>query len=373
MNPFTTTDLNRHATWAGQPYDATNGSHRAQKDELLDGPVRKTTYWGEQVLAQLKGLDLGYELTKHNQAHDLNKETKAPMFKPYTWASFTKPTAGTENVYFTVGVNQQGHLLVKLDYQRYDQLDRPAERNLSATDRNLLGAFIRERGGTEAEGILIKRTETARYATWPPLVTWAADFISKYDSLYDEAVRAIGTGGLPPAWGQPVPPREVIDQRRKSYLREAQQIDPTDDHYQMSVRLHQQLAALCGAENVAAESPTGYRTRMDLEVRHPGTDRRAIFELKSCTRPEDLRAAIREALGQLLEYAFWPAKPSTIGVLVIATPQPLTDEVKRFVRQFAFPKGENGVPLRYLQVTPQQGAVSTERLEKLLRNFGAIT
>ena len=101
MDFFTPTDLQRFASHAGQPYDATNPSHQRTKDLILDGPVRKTAHWGELIIAHIQ--QLGYILTKRNQAHDVDRTTNTPIFRKYTWASFAKPGVAADNVYFTVG------------------------------------------------------------------------------------------------------------------------------------------------------------------------------------------------------------------------------------------------------------------------------
>lgn len=365
MDFFTSTDLQRLASQSGQPYDAGNPSHQNIRQNLLDGPVRKTTHWAGLVLAKLHGY--GYELTPHNQAHDLNKVTKRPMFKEYTWASFAKPGLNAANLYFTVGINQRGNFLVKLDYQRFNQLGRESERNLSTEERDIIENFLREQGGDEVAGVEIKRSDVSRY-DWPALTDWAAAFIRRYDGLYDETMRALGVGGVPPAWGSPPPSEEELAERRRSYLTEAREIDPADDHYKMSMALWRQLRQLCGEANVAVESPTGYRTRMDLEVRNPKNDERIIFELKSGSGPNALRPAIREALGQLLEYAYWPDKPVKVRALVIATPGEPSDASKQFLARITLP---DGAKMAYLQVLPERGA-DTERLRNMLRRYDFI-
>jgi hypothetical protein len=366
MDFFTSTDFQRFVTNSGRPYDANNPSHQQLRENLLNGVIRKTTHWGELVCQRLGSM--GYSLTqKHNQVIELDRKTKIQVFRKYTWASLAQSTANGDNIYFTVGINQGGNFLVKLDYQRHDQPGRDANQNLAPEIRNLLSDFITTRLGEEAGGIELKRTELGRY-NWHTLTEWAAYFIHKYTPLYEEALRIIGAGGVPPAWSGTPMTTEQLTQRRAAYMLEAQLIDPADDHYQMSVALHQQLQMLCGAANVAVESPTGYRTRMDLEVRNPSNDSRLLFELKSGSDPTMLRPAIREALGQLLEYAYWPEKPALIRALIIATPNPVTEEAKRFLARLVLP---DGAKLAYLQVQPGIGA-DVDQLRRLLRRYEFI-
>jgi hypothetical protein len=68
-------------------------------------------------------------------------------------------------------------------------------------------------------------------------------------------------------------------------------------------------AALCGrlikqygAENVADEHASGLGTRIDVVLRRAAKEF-WYYEIKTALSP---RACIREALGQVMEYAYWP-------------------------------------------------------------------
>ena len=80
-----------------------------------------------------------------------------------------------------------------------------------------------------------------------------------------------------------------------------QELDVNLRHNQLQCDLHRRLVKKHGADNVGTELPTGIGTSVDLVVRQPNGY--WFYEIKTFLEP---RACIREAIGQLLEYAFWP-------------------------------------------------------------------
>ncbi|MCZ8158442.1 MAG: hypothetical protein O9256_00865 [Rhizobiaceae bacterium] len=91
-----------------------------------------------------------------------------------------------------------------------------------------------------------------------------------------------------------------------SKVRRGQSISPTerrDVTYRQNViqdRLVEQLRRIYGHDAVGSEQPTGTGGRADVLVRLP-EDLWAIYEIKPA---ETARQAVREALGQLLEYGY---------------------------------------------------------------------
>lgn len=366
MDFFTRADLDLLVTQAGQTYDKTNTAHRDLGQQLRHGVVGKTKQLARLVLREVTAL--GYQVELRHHWHDVDRRTDTPIYKPYTWASFTKPDADTRHIYFTLGVDgTAGELVIKLDYQRKDPPGRQSQPNLTPEQRTALQNFLDTEGGAGVGWHTVQPAALSGY-NWDSLTRWATEFIQVNNRLYDEAVRVIQSGATAPQWGGSHPPADETERRRAGYLLEARQIDPADDHYAMSVALWRQLRDICGTRNVATESPTGYRTRIDLEVRHPSTDARMLFELKSGNGPNSLRPAAREALGQLLEYAYWPGKPAPVRALVIATPNPPTTELVRFLNRITLP---DGVRVEYLQVETSTGADAAELL-KLLGRYGLI-
>ncbi|HET9505643.1 MAG TPA: hypothetical protein VFO93_19015 [Hymenobacter sp.] len=368
---FTLEDITLFEAQAGRPYDKSNAEHRKIGQQLRHGVFAKTKRLANLVAERVRLFN--YKVTLRHSWSAVDWGTKTSIYKPYTWASFTKQGAATPHVFFTLGVDggrddKVSKLVIKLDYQRKTPPARSVSANLTHEQKALLQNFL----DSEAESnvgwytmppnILTVRTEQE-------LVEWAANFIQAHDLLYDEMLRLLQPDSIAPVWGGSYPSLLEANHRRASYILEKQRIEPADTHYEMSIALWRQLCDLCGAENVAVESSTGYGTRIDLEVRNPTTDARLLFELKSSTGPSSLRPAVREALGQLLEYAFWPNEPARIQSLIIATPNPVNKVLSRFLARLSLP---SRVDIEYLQVDPVVGA-NVSQLSNILRKHGWIS
>lgn len=92
----------------------------------------------------------------------------------------------------------------------------------------------------------------------------------------------------------------------------ASQIDVDLRHNLIQLALYKKLCEQFGKDVVRAEWPTGNGTRIDMAVKHAGTF--WFYEVKTYHSP---RACIREALGQLLEYSFWPKGKKAERLIVV--------------------------------------------------------
>ncbi len=90
------------------------------------------------------------------------------------------------------------------------------------------------------------------------------------------------------------------------------ELDVTLRHNILEESLHKHLVSRFGARNVGTELPSGAGTSVDVVVRRP--DGYWFYEIKTAHSP---RACIREALGQLLEYAFWPGGQEALRLVVV--------------------------------------------------------
>ena len=97
-----------------------------------------------------------------------------------------------------------------------------------------------------------------------------------------------------------------------SYERPARFVELQHRHVEVSNRLVAYLEAQYGDVNVAQENSIGAR-RIDVVARTPAGD--VFYEIKSYP---SLRACVREAIGQLLEYAFYPDKSNAVKLVVVA-------------------------------------------------------
>ena len=120
------------------------------------------------------------------------------------------------------------------------------------------------------------------------------------------------------------------------------QLNVTLRHNLLQQALTRRLIAEFGRENVADEHPTGRGTLIDVVVRH-GTNAFSLYEIKTAL---SAAACIREALGQVLEYAYWPGcqEPKRI---VICGEGRLEKDAKAYLRRL---KEKFGLPLEYEQI-----------------------
>ena len=115
-------------------------------------------------------------------------------------------------------------------------------------------------------------------------------------------------------------------------------------HNDIQNKLFAHLAGKLGAKNVGTEVPTGAGTSVDLATRDGQKIR--FYEIKTAST---VRVCIRQALPQLLEYAYWPAE-SRADQLVIVSHLPATKGGDRYLNQI---RSKFGIPIVYKQFDRQ--------------------
>ena len=107
-------------------------------------------------------------------------------------------------------------------------------------------------------------------------------------------------------------------------------------HNLLQATLCRQLVAKHGADNVRSEQPSGLGTMIDVVLRRR-PDEYWYYEIKTALSP---RACMREALGQLLEYAYWPGTREA-SRLIVCGESPLDADGQEYVdelrRRFQLP------------------------------------
>jgi hypothetical protein len=112
-------------------------------------------------------------------------------------------------------------------------------------------------------------------------------------------------------------------------------------HNLLQDKLAQCLIADFGVENVSTEQPSGAGTRIDVVVRQK--DQYWFYEIKTARSP---RVCLREAVGQLLEYAYWPHGQEPVAFkLVVVGESPLDADAEEYLRRLTI---RFGLPLEYL-------------------------
>jgi hypothetical protein len=116
---------------------------------------------------------------------------------------------------------------------------------------------------------------------------------------------------------RPPRPRTGVSSRKAM-----EETDVEHIHDEMRDALYASLVEMHGAEHVSCEEDTCCGRPADIVVRL--RDGYELFEIKTALAPRD---CIRQALGQLLEYAYWPGSPDCSALWVIG-PSPLDDETR---------------------------------------------
>lgn len=111
-------------------------------------------------------------------------------------------------------------------------------------------------------------------------------------------------------------------------------------HNDIQNRLYHHLCDQLGADCVGTELDTGSGTTIDLVTQHK--DKTIFFEIKTSS---SVRASIRQAIPQLLEYAYWP-DAKRADDLVIVSHLPITASAKRYL---TYLRDQFKLPLSYRQ------------------------
>ncbi len=83
-------------------------------------------------------------------------------------------------------------------------------------------------------------------------------------------------------------------------------------HNLMQAVLTRRLIAQFGAANVADEHASGSGTKIDVVLRR-AADEFWYYEIKTAHSP---RACLREAIGQIMEYAYWPGAQEASRLII---------------------------------------------------------
>jgi hypothetical protein len=102
--------------------------------------------------------------------------------------------------------------------------------------------------------------------------------------------------------------------------------------------LYNKLVEKYGDDNVGGEIQSGVGTNIDIVVRHKGQFH--FYEIKTAKSP---RICLRQALGQLLEYAFWPGSQEAVRLVVVGETE-LDDEGAKYLHEL---KKRFSLPLEY--------------------------
>ena len=143
-------------------------------------------------------------------------------------------------------------------------------------------------------------------------------------------------------WSPGNTPRVV----QASFERPERNIDAVLRHNKLQAALFTHLETVHGKGNVSGEQDCGNGTPIDIAVKN---GRRYIFyEIKTGL---SARSCIRQAFGQLMEYAFWPGAREARGLTVIGEAC-LDKDAKKYLERL---RKKFKLPLRYQQFDLTKG------------------
>lgn len=129
---------------------------------------------------------------------------------------------------------------------------------------------------------------------------------------------------------------------RAGYEKQSRAVDLV--HNQIQNNLYTSLSKKYGKNNVGTEQETGHGSQVDL-VQKYNVKQYIFYEIKT---NYSVRLCIREALGQLLEYAYYP-RSNNAKKLVIVSPIVPTTEVKTYLRTI---RSRFKIPIYYQRYDP---------------------
>jgi len=135
------------------------------------------------------------------------------------------------------------------------------------------------------------------------------------------------------------PKKRQLPQSRQ-YTSEEKSVNLEIRHSLIQEKLINQLSEEWGAENVSAEQ-TVFGKKIDLVLKR-GVEF-DFYEIKTCG---SAKACIREAIGQLLEYAYWPSVENAMNLIVVGEE---AIDIKT-VHYLKFLQDKFSLPIRYEQI-----------------------
>ena len=137
---------------------------------------------------------------------------------------------------------------------------------------------------------------------------------------------------------------------RASVELQQRKIDSVLRHNELQDALYSHLRDMHGDGNVAGELDCGIRKFVDIAVRNRGNY--VYYEIKTGLSAQ---SCIREALGQLMEYSFWPGAQEASELVVVGEP-PLDDAaldyLERLRKRFSLPLDYRQFDLSEMRLVP---------------------
>jgi len=133
---------------------------------------------------------------------------------------------------------------------------------------------------------------------------------------------------------------------RTTAVGKPQTVDVALRHNVLQLALYDHLCRESGEDNVAVEHSLDFGVRVDAAVRQPAGF--AFYEVKVAPT---VQSCVRVALGQLLEYAYWPSSTRATELIVVG--EPSADESSRSYMQLL--RERFALPVWYRRIDMEAG------------------
>lgn len=128
---------------------------------------------------------------------------------------------------------------------------------------------------------------------------------------------------------------------RTKYTREQLSVDKALRHNIVQAALFEHLESIHG-NNASGEQSFGNGTRVDVATRDGGGTKYVYYELKTGL---SARSCIRDAIGQLLEYSYWPGAQLAHRLVIVGEAE-YDDEAKAYMQKL---QKDFSLPIEYQQ------------------------
>lgn len=320
-------------------------------NQLKAGIFAPTAYWVKQVANRLPFPTHHVVRQQWEQGH---------YFRRYSWGRLFLADYQDKGFYITLGVDSGETERVKdLIAQRLVPAG-PAlilKVDVHTADDSIFSFAAKQAGRALVDKLPLSSRwrrigldELATYS-WPRLIRESVDFITEHESilhqlwaesdkLFQQTAR-LGPGRTAPLKQGKIP----IDVAQR-------ETEANDEHRRLSNLLQQLLPSYGYTQIVHSRSIAYASGKARNEIDMTATDvqgRPTFFEIKALP---SLDKCIREAMGQLLEYAYWEAPSPPLAMrLLIVTAHPLSSAARCYLQRLST---TFQLPLGYVQVETEK-------------------
>lgn len=326
MEFFTKNELLKFSEYADKSYKKDEIESQKNRDIYILPTWDKTEYWSKEVARFFSNIIVVY-------GKRWIKPSKNTIFKPYTWSKIFTETNVDKEVYFTLGVDSEGNLLMKIDYQFESS-------KMSQPMKDLAHSLTRCEGSEEWKYCKIIGLNDISNYDWEKLIFESVEFIEGRMEIYEDIVSKLynSNGKSQELFQFHYGNHDLGGIEKVEYSRVEKVIFFQRKHNEISLKIYEFLKEKYGHENISREQKTNSQNKIDI-VRKID-DGFIIYEIKPYY---NAKRSIREALGQILEYAHFK-NDEKIYQLIIISLVPLEIDEKQYLEKLRL---FYNIPIKY--------------------------